>query len=100
MDNYINKYISNNKYIDLVGSAPLKHSIEHVFIPTKNKNKDEVLVELLSCIKPYLALIFANTVEKVDEISNWWSVVASIVNVLTIAVLIVIAKKNNRKRKC
>lgn len=71
--NFINKYISNNKYIDLVGSAPLKHSIEHVFIPTKNKNKDEVLVELLSCIKPYLALIFANTVEKVDEISKMLS---------------------------
>ena len=34
--NFINKYISNNKYIDLVGQAPLKHSIDHVFIPTKN----------------------------------------------------------------
>lgn len=71
--NFINKYISNNKYIDLVGQAPLKHSIDHVFIPTKNKNKDDVLVELLSCIKPYLALIFANTVEKVDEISKMLS---------------------------
>jgi len=71
--NFVNKYISNNKYIDLVGSTPLKHSIEHVFIPTKNKNKDDVLCELMNCIKPYLALIFANTVEKVDEIAKMLS---------------------------
>ena len=71
--NFINKYISNNKYIDLVGNTPLKESINHVFIPTKNKNKDDVLCDLLNVVKPYLALIFANTVEKVDEISKMLS---------------------------
>ena len=31
--------------------------------------------------------------KKMDEISNWWSIVASIVNVITISVLIVISNK-------
>lgn len=71
--NFINKYISVNEFVDLVGTNVLKESIEHVFIPTKNKDKDEVLLELLEIIKPYLVLIFANTVEKVDEIANMLS---------------------------
>lgn len=71
--NFINKYISVNEFIDLVGNKVVKESIEHVFIPTKNQNKDEVLLQLLDIIKPYLVLIFANTVEKVDEISDFLS---------------------------
>lgn len=68
--NFINKYIAVNEYVDLVGNNVLKETIEHVFIPTKNKNKDDVLLELLDVIKPYLVLIFANTVEKVEKIAN------------------------------
>lgn len=71
--NFINKYISVNVFIDLVGNNVLKESIEHVFIPTKNKNKDEILLELLKIINPYLVLIFANTVDKVEEIANMMS---------------------------
>ncbi len=71
--NFINKYISVNIFIDLVGNNVLKETIEHVFIPTKNKNKDEILLELLKIINPYLVLIFANTVEKVEEIANMMS---------------------------
>lgn len=71
--NFINRYISVNEFIDLVGNNVLKESIEHVFIPTKNKNKDEILLELLKIINPYLVLIFANTVDKVEEIASMMS---------------------------
>lgn len=75
---FINKYISNNEYIDLVGKSPVKNSIEHCFLVVKNKKdmekeKQETLLELLSIIKPYLALIFANTVQKVNELSTFLS---------------------------
>lgn len=70
---FINKYIEANVFIDLVGNDPLKDTIEHVFIPTKSKNKDEILLELLNVINPYLVLIFANTVQKVDEIASFLS---------------------------
>ena len=66
---FLNRYISNNEVIDLIGKKVQKESIEHLFIPTKNKNKDELLCELLGTLQPYLALIFANTVKKVDEIA-------------------------------
>ena len=66
---FLNRYITNNEVIDLIGKKVQKESIEHLFIPTKNKSKDELLCELLKMLQPYLALIFANTVKKVDEIA-------------------------------
>lgn len=70
---FLNKYLSNCEKIDLIGKNLAKSSIEHIFIPTKNKNKDELLVSLLSTFHPYLALIFANTKTKVDEITEYLS---------------------------
>lgn len=70
---FLNKYIDKATVIDLIGKNVKKDSIDHIFIPTKNKNKDELLLNLLSSMKPYLALIFANTVKKVDELSLFLS---------------------------
>ncbi len=70
---FLNKYLSGCEKIDLIGKKLAKASIEHVFIPTKNKNKDELLVSLLQTFRPYLALIFANTKIKVDEIGEYLS---------------------------
>lgn len=55
----------------------------------------------LSYLLPFRCIVFllifvvgASVVDKkLDEISNWWSVVASIVNVVTISILIVITNK-------
>ncbi|HKM29166.1 MAG TPA: DEAD/DEAH box helicase [Bacilli bacterium] len=70
---FLNKYLTNCEKIDLIGKKLSKSSIEHVFIPTKNKNKDDLLVALLKTFNPYLALIFANTKVKVDEIADYLS---------------------------
>lgn len=67
---FLNKYLDSAEFIDLVKNNVQKESISHVFIPTKNKNKDDILIELLNSLQPYLALIFANTVKKVDEIAK------------------------------
>ena len=55
----------------------------------------------LSYFLPFRCIVFllifvvgASVVDKkMDEISNWWSIVASIVNVVTISILIVITNK-------
>ena len=69
LKNFLDKYLESALFIDLVGKNVKKDNIKHVFIPTKNKNKDILLCDLLKTFNPYLALIFANTVKKVDEIS-------------------------------
>ena len=51
----------------------------------------------IRCVVFLLTFVIGATVvgKRIEEISNWWSVVASIVNVLTIAVLIFTVKKQN-----
>ena len=51
----------------------------------------------MRCVVFLLTFVIGATVvgKRIEEISNWWSVVASIVNVLTIVVLIFIVKKKN-----
>ena len=61
------------------------------------KNKNSYLPYLL----PFRSVVFLSvfvtgvilTNKKIDEISNWWSIVASIVNVITILLLIFASKK-------
>ena len=71
MMHFLDKYLSKSEVVDLVGKKNLKEEIEHIFIPTKNRNKDNLLFELLQTFHPYLALIFANTKTKVDEIADF-----------------------------
>lgn len=61
----------------------------------KNRNKSLPYILLLRCVIFLLVFIVGAFVtdKNVDGISNWWSVIASVVNVATILILLVIAKK-------
>jgi len=67
---FLNKYISKFEIVDLTDKNITHENITHIFIPTKNKNKHDLLVELLNIVTPYLALIFANTKVMVDEVAK------------------------------
>jgi len=60
-----------------------------------NKNKFLPYLLPLRCVVFIAVFIIGafSTGRKVDEISNWWSIVASMVNIATILILIFIAKK-------
>lgn len=68
---FLNRYLQKIELIDLTDKQISKETINHVFIPTKNKDKDALLIDLLNAFEPFLALIFANTKTKVDEISEY-----------------------------
>lgn len=61
-----------------------------------NKNKYMVYILPIRCVIFILIFVFGAiiTKQKTEDISNWWSVVASIVNVITILLLYFITKKN------
>ena len=69
--NFINKYLTGTEEIILEEKELTKSSIEHIFIPCKAKQKEQVLMEVLDIINPYLALIFVNTKEKVIALSKF-----------------------------
>ena len=61
-----------------------------------NKNKYLPYLLPFRCVM-FLAVFITGAIltgKKIDEISNWWSIVASIVNVITILLLILITKKS------
>lgn len=68
---FLNKYLTKFEFVDLTNKKIAHEKIKHVFIPTKNKNKFELLVDLLNTFHPYLALIFANQKASVHEIATY-----------------------------
>lgn len=60
----------------------------------KNRNRKLPYMLPVRCVIFLLVFITGASVtgKKIDEISNWWSIIASIVNVVTILFLLVIAK--------
>ncbi|MFA6627666.1 MAG: DEAD/DEAH box helicase [Bacilli bacterium] len=68
---FIKKYLSGTQMIDLSSKELSKSGIDHFFLPTKNKNKKEVLFQLLQTFIPYIVIIFANTKETVDEVVDF-----------------------------
>jgi len=62
----------------------------------ENKNR------YLPCLLPFRCIVFLLifivgafvTDNKIDEISNWWSIVASIINIVTILMLVILMKKH------
>ncbi|MDD4212098.1 MAG: DEAD/DEAH box helicase [Bacilli bacterium] len=68
---FIKKYLSKAELIDLSSKELSKSTISHLFLPTKNKNKFEVLHQLLQTFVPYMVIIFANTKETVDAVTDF-----------------------------
>ncbi len=68
---FLKKYLNNYELIDLSVSSFTKSSINHIFIPTKNKDKNQLLVNVLHSFTPYLVLIFANTKNQVDFLADY-----------------------------
>lgn len=67
---FLNKYLEKTKVISLEEKQLTTKNISHIMIPCKAKDKYLVLIDLLKIIKPYLAIIFANTKEAVDELAE------------------------------
>ena len=60
--------------------------------------KNSSMLLPIRCIVFLLVFIVSSQITNRDlsEISNWWSVIATIVNIFTVALLICIAKKNSK----
>lgn len=66
---FLNKYLQNVDSIVLEEKTLTTPNIEHIMLQCKAKQKEVVLLDLLKIINPYLALIFVNTKEKVEELA-------------------------------
>ncbi|MDE6656335.1 MAG: DEAD/DEAH box helicase [Anaeroplasmataceae bacterium] len=65
---FAKKYLSNPYMIEIKDTNDAQ--IEHVWIPLKHKDRFEMLFSLLNTIQPYLAIVFANTKDRVMEVGK------------------------------
>ncbi|WEV44692.1 DEAD/DEAH box helicase [Streptococcaceae bacterium ESL0687] len=65
---FLKKYLNNPVVEKIASKTIISDTIDNWLISTKGKNNNSQLLEVVKTINPYLAMIFANTKERADEI--------------------------------
>ncbi len=67
----LKKFIKNSVLIQIQKKDVSSLKIDHYLIPVRARPKDLLLEKVLNCINPYLAIIFANKKETVEELYSF-----------------------------
>ncbi|WP_297079150.1 DEAD/DEAH box helicase [uncultured Enterococcus sp.] len=68
---FLKKYMQNPVIEEIKAQAVISDTIENWLISTKGKNPDRLIYQLLTTGQPYLAIVFANTKQRADEITTY-----------------------------
>ncbi|MGX7351233.1 DEAD/DEAH box helicase [Enterococcus canis] len=68
---FLRKYMENPVIEEIKPKAILSETIDNWLISTKGKDKNKLILQLLTVGHPYLAIVFANTKQRVDEITEY-----------------------------
>ncbi|WP_458412474.1 DEAD/DEAH box helicase [Schinkia sp. CFF1] len=67
---FLKKYLENPTFTHVAPKQIAAEKIEHWLIPSRHRNKLDVVFEVATQFNPYLALIFTNTKRKADEVAD------------------------------
>ncbi|AEB24741.1 MULTISPECIES: DEAD/DEAH box helicase [Bacillus] len=68
---FLKKYMENPKYAHVEPKRITAEKIEHVLVPSKQRDKDKLLFDMMSNLNPYLGIVFANTKNTADHIAKY-----------------------------
>ncbi|MHC9532371.1 DEAD/DEAH box helicase [Dellaglioa sp. BT-FLS60] len=68
---FLKKYMKNPVVEEIAAKSVISDTIENWIIPTKSHDRNEIIYQLITMGQPYIALIFANTKTRVDEIVDY-----------------------------
>lgn len=68
---FLKKYMQNPLIEEIKPKAVISETIDNWLISTKGKNKNRLIYQLLTVGHPYMAIVFANTKQRVDEITDY-----------------------------
>lgn len=68
---FLKKYVENPVIEHIKAENVISSEIENWLISTKSKDKNQLIYQLLTVGHPYLAIVFANTKQRVDEIHKF-----------------------------
>lgn len=69
--NFLRKYMAHPEEVIIDNPAVIAPTIKNDLLDVGSKDKKNVLYKLLTMGQPYLALVFANTKQKVDELTKF-----------------------------
>lgn len=70
LEPFLKKYMQSPQFIEVENQKVISDTVENWLISTRGQNRINVIHEILTLGHPYLALIFANTKDRVDEIAE------------------------------
>lgn len=65
---FLKKYMENPKFAQVDVKQSTTPDVEHLLVPHRHRELSHLVMRICTAINPYLALIFANTKTKVDEL--------------------------------
>ncbi|MEQ3505606.1 DEAD/DEAH box helicase [Enterococcus cecorum] len=68
---FLRKYMNNPLIEEIKPKTVISETIDNWLISTKGKDVNQIIYQLLTFGHPYLAIVFANTKQRVDEISQY-----------------------------
>lgn len=68
---FLRKYMNNPLIEEIKPKTVISETIDNWLISTKGKDVNQIIYQLLTIGHPYLAIVFANTKQRVDEISQY-----------------------------
>ncbi|GEP19442.1 DEAD/DEAH box helicase [Pediococcus argentinicus] len=71
LNTFLRKYMENPAIEEIPTETTISPTIENLLISTKGRDKNQVIYQLLTLGEPYLALVFANTKERADDITDY-----------------------------
>lgn len=68
---FLKKYLATPRMVKLTEPTLLSPTIDNFLLSTKGKTRNQLIYQLLTLGEPYLALVFANTKERVNELTDY-----------------------------
>ena len=65
---FLRKYLEHPEWIQVANEKLISPTITNILLPLRGRSKDDLLKQALTMGEPYLVLIFANTIEEVDQL--------------------------------
>ena len=67
---FLKKYMDSPKIIEIDEHLSTSRNISHYLVPTKHRQRYEVLKNIMQVIDPYICIIFCNKREEVEQLSH------------------------------
>ncbi|WP_239724618.1 MULTISPECIES: DEAD/DEAH box helicase [unclassified Mammaliicoccus] len=70
---FLNKYLDKPEFVEIETESSNKDNIDFYLIPTKGEEKQAKMLKVMDVINPYLAIIFANSRDRANELVAYLS---------------------------